>query len=185
MPVFPTFPVPERGGKEEEMMLWWWDAHRASCWMRRGWVLIPTHSRHTQGKEKGILGMGEQKRFHEGILGMGSGEGLGGLQPLPWAIRGWWGVSVLQEGSRQLFPKGMGVDLEGEGLVQDAGVELGGQGHVGLLLLVAEEQRVPDDVGVKAFCDQVVLALLEGGRGLQSVLRRCRGRDGGWVMMDG
>uniref|UniRef100_A0A8B9G8U0 Uncharacterized protein n=1 Tax=Amazona collaria TaxID=241587 RepID=A0A8B9G8U0_9PSIT len=64
---------------------------------------------------------------------------------------------------------------DAQGHVQDAHVELGGQGHVGLGLVVAEEQRVPDEVGIKAFGHQAALALLEGGRGLQSVL----GRDTG------
>lgn len=56
--------------------------------------------------------------------------------------------------------------------VQDGGVDVGVQGHVGLLLVVAEEEGVFDDVGVKAFFDEVAFALLEGARDLQGVLWR-------------
>lgn len=37
--------------------------------------------------------------------------------------------------------------------VHDGGVGVGVQGHVGLFLVVAEEEGVFDDVGVKAFFD--------------------------------
>lgn len=56
--------------------------------------------------------------------------------------------------------------------VQDGGVDVGVQGHVGFLLVVAEEEGVFDDVGVKAFFDEVAFALLEGPRDLQGILRR-------------
>lgn len=59
--------------------------------------------------------------------------------------------------------------------VHDGGVGVGVQGHVGLLLVVAEEEGVFDDVGVKAFFDQVAFALLEGPRDLQGILWRWMG----------
>lgn len=49
-------------------------------------------------------------------------------------------------------------------------MDVGVHGHVGLLLLVAEEERVLDDGGVKTFSDQVAFALLEGPRDLQGFL---------------
>lgn len=107
-----------------------------------------------------MLGMGEWKGLH-GIRreewGWAQEKGLGGFHGQK---GGEWASSI---GNSQR-------ELEGQGHVQDAGVELGGQGHVGLGLAVAEEQRLPDEVGIKALGDQVALALLEGGRGLQRVL---------------
>lgn len=52
----------------------------------------------------------------------------------------------------------------------DGSVDVGVHGHVGFLLLIAEEERVLDDVGVKAFPDEVAFALLEGPRDLQGFL---------------
>lgn len=62
--------------------------------------------------------------------------------------------------------------LQVEAPIQDVGVDVWVHGHIGFLLLVAEEERVCDDVGVKAFFDKVALALLEGPGDLQDVLWR-------------
>lgn len=56
--------------------------------------------------------------------------------------------------------------------VQDGSVDVGVQGHVGLLLVIAEEEGFFDDVGVEAFFDEVAFALLESRRDLQGILWR-------------
>lgn len=60
--------------------------------------------------------------------------------------------------------------LQVEAPIQDVGIDVGVHGHVGFFLLVAEEERVCDGVGVEAFFDQVAFALLEGPGDLQDVL---------------
>lgn len=68
--------------------------------------------------------------------------------------------------------------------VQDGGVGVGVQRHVGRLLVIAEEERVFDDVGVEAFFDEVAFALLEGPRDLQGILWRWTvSSEMGWTVL--